>query len=288
MRGTYDGVEYKPFYFFNPNDNFNTLIAWRTPSLFNNEIRAKKKIVWLHDIAYPQQFNPRIIENTDKFIFLSKWHRNNMPSIPDEKIFISNNGINPDDFKVEVEKKPYSMFWGSSYDRGLLPFIQNIFPLIKKELPEATLNVYYGWQNIDKEQFVPELKKLREELTPLLENTEGVKEHGRIGQRELAKAMKESMIYPYASEFGETNNITSQACQASGCYVITTSQAGGTPERVKFGKAIEGDNIYTDKKLQEKFAKECIEYLKNPKKPTEGIVDGFSWATTADSWREIL
>jgi len=289
MRGNYNGVEYKPFYFFSKDDNFNTLIAWRVPALFNEEIRAKKKIVWLHDIAYPQQFNKKIIKNTDKFIFLSKWHRNNMPSIPDNKIFISNNGIEPEQFKEKKEKKPYSMFWGSSYDRGLLPFVKNIFPLIKKELPKATLDVYYGWGNIDKEKDkLPELKKLREELTPLLESTEGVTEHGRIGQNELADVMKETLCYPYASEFGETNNITSQACQASDCYVITTSQAGGTPERIKFGKVIKGNNIYTDKKLQEKFAKEVVSHLKDPKKPLESVVEAFSWETTAKTWEKGL
>ena len=288
MRGNYEGVEYLPFYFFNPKDNFNTLIAWRIPALFNEEIRAKKKIVWLHDIAYPQQFNPKIIENTDKFIFLSKWHRNNMPSIPDDKVFISNNGINPDDFQKEG-KIPYSMFWGSSYDRGLLPFIKNIWPQIKKELPDATLDVYYGWQNIDRELDIlpPEIKQLRKELPPLMEQ-EGITHHGRVGQQELAKAMGQAMCCPYASEFGETNNITSQSCQASGCYVITTSQAGGTPERIKFGKVVDGNDIYTDKKLQEEFAKEVIEYLKAPKNAPDGIVEAFSWTRTAATWQEIL
>jgi len=51
---------------------------------------------------------------------------------------------------------------------------------------------------------------------------------------------------------------------------------------------IKGDNIYTDKKLQEKFAKKVIEYLKAPKKPTQGIVQAFSWQTTASSWDKGL
>jgi glycosyltransferase involved in cell wall biosynthesis len=288
MRGEYDGVEYIPFYHFNPTDNFNTLIAWRNPSFFQNQFRAKKKIVWLHDIAYPAQFSDKAIKNTDKFIFLSKWHRDNMPSIPDEKIFLSNNGIDPELFDGKNEKRPNSLLWTASYDRGLLPFIKNIWPLIKKEIPDVTLDVAYGWQNIDREkEKIPILQKLRDELTPLLKQ-EGIIHHDRLPQQELAELYKTSMVYAYASEFGETNNISSQQAQAGGCYVITTPQAGATPERLIFGELIDGGGIYNDKTQQQKYAKAVIKYLKHPKNAPKGIVERFGWEETAKRWKDGL
>lgn len=292
MRGEYNGVEYLPFYHFDSRDRFDKLIAWRTPGLFNYDIKAKNKIVWLHDIAYPQQFNEKIIKNTDKFIFLSKWHRNNMPSIPDEKIFISNNGINPRDFETLPEKRPNSLFWGASYDRGLLCLIKDIMPLVIKEIPDVTLDVCYGWTNIDKEietspGIYPQLEELRRVLTPLLEQ-HYINHHNRVGHKELAQIMGSCICYPYSSEFGETNNITSQKCQAANTYVITTSQAGGTPERVIFGEVLKGDNIYTDKDFQVNFAKKVVEYLKSPKNSTVDVKEAFSWETTAKSWKDGL
>ncbi|MHA1591201.1 MAG: glycosyltransferase [Candidatus Heimdallarchaeaceae archaeon] len=282
--GIYDGVEYIPYYHFNVKDNYDTLIAWRIPSFFKIDINANKKIVWLHDLAYPEQFDDKATENTDKFIFLSKFHRSNMPSIPDSKIFISNNGIVPDEFKDKQEKKPYSLCWTSSYDRGLLPFMENIFPLIKKEIPEVTLDVAYGWQNIDKEMdIVPEFKNLKEKLVPLLKQ-EGVTEHGRLNHKQIASLYKTSICMPYASEFGETNNISSQKAQASGCYVITTDKAGATPEYLKFGEIIKGKGIYTDREQQIRFAKAVVKYLKAPKNALGGVVEAFSVGMTARGW----
>jgi glycosyltransferase involved in cell wall biosynthesis len=290
-RGVYDGVEYLPFYHFNPQDNFDTLIAWRNPSFFANDIHAKKKIVWLHDIASPQQFSDKAIENTDKFIFLSKWHRNNMPSIPEYKIFISNNGIKAEDFAETKEKRQNSLLWTSSYDRGLLPFIKNIFPLIKKEIPTVTLDVAYGWGNIDKEiELIPSLKELRDELTPLLESDDII-HHGRLNEQEIANLYKTSQILAYASEFGETNNISSQKAQASGCYVLTTSQAGATPEYLKFGDYVNGDGIYTNEKLQKEYARKAIDYLRNPiqdENLRKSIVEAFDWKSTAKTWEKLL
>lgn len=291
MKGTYDGVEYLPYYFFNKSDNFDTLIVWRNPLVFHDRFNAKHAYLWLHDIAHPEHFNDRIYANIDKIFFLSKWHRTNLPDCPDEKVFITNNGINPKDFETLPLKRPNSLFWGSSYDRGLLPFMKNIWPLIKKEIPDVTLDVAYGWQNIEKEfDIIPELKKLYTELNPLLESTPGVTHHGRIPHKALARLMGECMVYPYASEFGETNNMTSQEAQAASCFVITTSQAGGTPERIRFGKVIKGNDIYTNKELQKKFAKEVIATLRT-KLPHIGLParDEFSWSTTAVQWqKEVL
>lgn len=294
MKGIYDGVEYLPYYFFNKKDYFNTLIIWRNPLAFADTFNAKRKYLWLHDIAHPEHFNQKIYDNIDKIMFLSKWHRSNLPDCPEEKVYITNNGINPEDFlNLSGNKKPFSMIWSSSYDRGLLPFMKNIWPLIKKEVPEATLDVAYGWSNIEKEmKQLPHLKQLYTELSPLLENTPGVTHHGRLSHRKLAELMGECTVYPYATQFGETCNITSQKMQAAGVYVVTTSQSGGTPERISnpYGKIIEGKGIYTDKKLQKAFAAAVIkgfntrfnkEYLKD-------LRDKFSWRTTANQWIKDL
>lgn len=290
LRGTYDGVEYKPYYHLNLKDQFNTFISWRNPGIFIEKFAAKKKYLWLHDILYPEMINEKIIENVDKILFLSKWHSENVLTIPKDKIFITNNGINPDDFLNLPEKRPSSLIWSSSYDRGLLPFITNILPLIKDKIPDVTLDVAYGWQNIEKEMgHIPHLKELYTELSPLLESTPGITHHGRLSHKKLADLMGSSMVYPYASEFGETNNITSQKCQAAGCYVITTSQAGGTPERVFFGKVIDGDGVYTDPKLQKQFAEAVIDYLKNKNQPKPvGTGKVFAWSTTANQWVKDL
>lgn len=289
MKGTYGGVEYVPYYFFSPNDTYGTLIAWRSPQVFMRDIKAKRKYLWLHDQAFPERFSKKVFDTVDKVLFLSQWHRKNLPECPDDKAFITNNGIDPRDFKDLPEKRPNSLVWTSSYDRGLLPFLKNIWPLIRKEVPDVTLDVAYGWQNIEKEMDqIPSLKELYQELSPLLENTEGVTHHGRIPHLQVAKLLGSSIVYPYASEFGETNNITSQKAQAAGCYVVTTSGAGGTSERVRYGLYVKCANIYSNSDMQGVFARLVINYLKSPvvmpEKELLDIRDSFSWTATAMQW----
>lgn len=297
MKGVYEGVEYLPYYFFNKRDTFDTLIIWRNPLAFADSFKAKRKYLWLHDIAHPEHFNQKIYDSIDKIFFLSKWHRTNLPDCPEDKVFITNNGINPADFKELPPKRPNSLIWSSSYDRGLLPFMKNIWPLIKKEIPDVTLDVAYGWNNIEKEmELIPSLKQLYTELSPILENTPGVTHHGRISHKALAQLMGSSMVYPYASEFGETCNMTSMECQAAGCYVITTSEAGGTKERVVpgLGLVVSTKGIYTNKLSQIEFAKAVIRYLKHPEilsDPVKGKAnpDYFSWKKTTNQWiKEVL
>lgn len=91
--GIIDGVTYLPYYKFNKLDHFNILIAWRQLGFFDDELDAKKKYVWLHDIPNKMEYTPERWDKVDKIIVLSKWHREQIDHVPDNKIFISTNGI---------------------------------------------------------------------------------------------------------------------------------------------------------------------------------------------------
>lgn len=91
--GDIDGVNWLPYYKFNLNDRFNIIIAWRNPKFFEQNIEAKKRYVWCHDIQNPLDYSDKAIENTTKFMFLSKWHRDNVPKLSEDKIWITSNGI---------------------------------------------------------------------------------------------------------------------------------------------------------------------------------------------------
>lgn len=92
-RGEYGGVTYLPYYFFNINDKFNILIGWRNVGLFDNKIQSRRNYLWLHDIQNPQEYTKSRVDRITKIFPLSKWHRDNMPNVPDEKFMISANGV---------------------------------------------------------------------------------------------------------------------------------------------------------------------------------------------------
>jgi hypothetical protein len=91
--GEYDGVVYKNHYDINWKDNFNVFIAWRNIAVFDMPIRAKKTYLWNHDIQNPMTYTPERVARIDKCMFLSKWHRDNVPALSDSKVMLTSNGI---------------------------------------------------------------------------------------------------------------------------------------------------------------------------------------------------
>src|SRR5258708_7272794 len=91
--GEIDGVRWLPYYKFNVLDNFNILIVWRQLGLFDSPLKAKKTYFWAHDVQNPLEWKPERYNKMTKAIFLSKWQRENVPDLPEEKVMISSNGI---------------------------------------------------------------------------------------------------------------------------------------------------------------------------------------------------
>ncbi len=92
--GDYEGVSYRPYYEVNWNDNFNILISWRQIGLFDLPVKAKKTYLWNHDIQNPMEYKPERVNKIDKVMFLSKWHRDNVPQLDESKVMYTANGIN--------------------------------------------------------------------------------------------------------------------------------------------------------------------------------------------------
>lgn len=92
-QGEHEGVVWLPYYKLNKKDEFNIVIAWRQLGFFDMDFKAKKKYVWNHDIQNAMEYTPERIAKIDKVMFLSKWHRENVPNLPEEKVFLTSNGI---------------------------------------------------------------------------------------------------------------------------------------------------------------------------------------------------
>lgn len=92
--GVYDGVTYKHYNTINWNDNFNILILWRSPHLVGlPNVKAKKLFYDAHDIENMSNWRPDKVQKIDKVFFKSKWHRRNLPNIPEHKAVIISNGV---------------------------------------------------------------------------------------------------------------------------------------------------------------------------------------------------
>ncbi|MFW6135036.1 MAG: glycosyltransferase [Elusimicrobiota bacterium] len=291
MAGEYDGVIYKNFWEINWKDHFNILILWRYPDILDADIKADFIGIDMHDVGDPNDFIERRLNKIDKIFVKTKAHRTLYPEIPDEKFAIINNGIDLERFNQEVKRNPYKLVYSSTVDRGL-GVLMDLFPRIKKEIPEAELHLYYGFKTFEAlEKDNPAQMRFFRSLKEKIENTEGVVNHGRLGQRELAKEFLSAGIWVYPTAFYEISCITAMEAQAGGCIPVTSYYAA-LKETVINGIMIEGEN--DSKKYQDKWVEAVVNILKNPenykeyRRKTIEEAKQFSWDNTAQLWDKEL
>lgn len=290
MSGTYDGVEYLPWQAMSLNDKFNIMISWRGHDL--RDVKAEKKFVWLHDVPNHNTFTVESIKHIDKILVLSNYHRSLLPSfVPDDKVFITSNGINLEDFFDKgIIRNPKRMIYTSSYDRGIEHLLK-IWEDVRKEVPDAELHIYYGWNTYD-EMVKKGVRnpKFKEIMLPYM-TQEGVFEQGRVGHKLLVKELQMSGLWVYPSHFEEISCISAMKAQASGCVPVCTNYAA-LAETVKAGIVIEG-NCKNEETIQ-KFKEEVIAILKDGKKQEKIRKEvlthktEFGWNTVAKKWHEEL
>lgn len=176
----------------------------------------------------------------------------------------------------------HRVVYTSSYDRGLEHLLK-IWPLVKKEVPDAELHIFYGWQLFDRFYAGnPSSMAWKQRQLEMMEKV-GAIDHGRLPQKELAEFMRESGVWAYPTHFGEINCISAIKAQAYGCEPVVVNYAA-LKETVQFGRKVDGD-IY-DEETQTAFAKELIDALEHPMSD-EKREDMMQWAKSKYSWDTI-
>jgi len=278
--GEYDGVRYINTHKFNSNDKHNILVAWRM-NIFPYIKSVKQKIIWLHDLPITFDWGKEVVDGIDKIIVLSEYHKSLLPKeIPDEKIFVSSNGIVPEQFEEldKIERKLHRIIYASSYNRGLEKILRD-WQKIRKEVSDAELHIFYGWEVYDrfvKEGYIKDTgwKQMMIELM----KQDGVYEHGRVGHYELLEEYAKSGVYAYPSTYtGEINCIALTKAVACGCNVVTNDFAvlkERSPNAVK----------------DEEFTEEVIRQLKEGKRLeiNREYIKENSWETIAKDWKGRL
>ena len=230
--GTYDGVKYENYEYFD-DVKCDVLVFWRQPSyVFELKTRynATQTFLWLHDTMPEHEILPVKHDLTGIFV-LSGFHASLYPNLRD-KLIRTTNGINLSHFEKKVERDPYKIVYGSSYDRGLKELLE-MWGDIKAYEPRATLNVFYGMKAIQDEQFRDEIKHLL--------NQEGVTDLGRISHEKVAKEFLSAGVWAYPCWFPEIS------CHPAGTRVMTES--GEKPiEKVLFADVDAGKDPFISRK----------------------------------------
>ena len=233
-----NGVEYlqlEEFQHFADRHFIDVFIVSRYTSTLKYQVRAHKKYFWVHDISAIQDTENAVVlkdhmSAIDRVFCLSPWHREYVAQyhqISLDKIWLTGNGIDLLRFEQKKEKIVNRFIYSSSPDRSL-DRVLRLFPAIKRVLPDATLHIYYGFDNWEKsllQRNDKEQQLLWNEIHDGLDQ-EGVFYHGRVDQDTLAAAFIESDIWLYPTSFAETFCITALEAQASRTLCICTPVAG--------------------------------------------------------------
>lgn len=280
-------VEWKQYWEINTQDEFDVLISWRAPHFFDHEWKARKKYLWLHDVLPEAEITQERIDGFDKAIFVSKYHaaRPEFKLIPDEKKFISGNGIDPENFEKydgKFKRDSKRMIYMSANERGLR-VLYDIWPEVKAAVPDAILDIYYGWHSFDAiNKDNPERMAWKASMVQKAKELDGVTERGRIGQDELHQEIFKSGIFAYPCTFPEVNCITAQKAMAGGAVPVTSDFAV-MKDIIKYGQQVPMPSFSPND--IEFYKDTLIKWLTNPKEQDKVRPAMMKWARKTFDWK---
>jgi FkbM family methyltransferase len=321
--GIYDGVRYV--------DNsdakldrtiYDIVIVSRTVKPFiANEYpfipTAKKRILWLHDtfIEGDQITEQLVVSGKIDHIFtLSDWHTTYILNsthgpkrnfeVLKKRVFQTRNGAVCHIPEVDLSKKdPNHFVYNSSATKGMIPLLEDIWPEIKKKLPQAHLTVIGGYYRFREgaapdaqENTVEQLSK-RQDLKNL-----GVTFTGVIPQQQIAAILSNAWMMLYPGAFPETFGISALESLLYKTPLVTT-RFGALEETAidlacyHIDYAIEPNSLFPhiNKEAQvQKFIDKFLEaystpYLHQQKQNYCDIVkDVAGWDTVALQWKQFF
>ena len=271
---------------YQEKEPFDVLIAWRSPyAVKKQKQKAKRVYLWPHDVSMGEVPEENILEFQD-VLWLSDWQRNqwgekNPGFLKFQNVF--GNGIITEQFQTQTPRKnPYSCIYGSNYGQGL-DHLLDIWPEVKKAFPEATLDVYYGWNHwgylTPREE--AKMKEQFEELKAL-----GVTDHGRVGHEELNRAYETASFWTYPLRLHETFCITALRAQLSGAVPVIVDKTA-LKETVRHGYKTESKDEYLQLLL--KALAEAPKITdKERQKMGDFITKEYTWKAIAEKWNVLF
>jgi glycosyltransferase involved in cell wall biosynthesis len=301
-----NGVEWWNSEEFVPNEKFKVLIASRIPDVFGATLAAEKKYLWMHDVNVGPNMIP-YLDLPDKIVGLTNWHAQHMSRLyqtPMDRFHVIPNGIELDLYDLSKRKDndgKLRFIWSSSADRGLGTLI-SMWPQIKEMYPTSQLDVYYGWNIIDKmiargDRRAGYLLRLKIDILSNIDalggEEAGIYQHGRIPQHELAKRQLESHIWGYPTDFMETFCITALEMQAAGVIPITSRLAALTEVVANDGLMIEGwplNNDYQKRwlKLLDSVVDSQPEQVDEMRQLGRSHAEQFTWDAAYSKWNDLF
>lgn len=289
--GEYDGVIYDHYENCNPDAYCDIAVLWREPSYLDMSFNAGRIFLDLHDVPEPIEYTLERMAKLDKILVKSAFHRTMLPEIPDSKFVVISNGIDKNFLTdSKLDRQWNKLVYASSHYRGLEKMLTYGWPIIKKQVPDAELGIYYGWHLFDRVYGRDKEKLKWKAHIEELESQPGVKDFGRVGQQELSNIELQSNILYYGCTFKEIDCITVRQAALVGCIPFTTAYAA--LESKPYSVKAYGDPVAVA--TQENLAQMIVGAIKtgevtvsNKQVRIEELRSQFSSAALQESWEAV-
>jgi glycosyltransferase involved in cell wall biosynthesis/tetratricopeptide (TPR) repeat protein len=233
--GIHDGVVWN--HWWNLNKRFNpcdVFVSWRNLVGTRSPELAKVRAAWMHDVPIPAMIKRRVVEEVELILPVSKYHvglfKDALHPSFHPKIIATKNGLAQCDLVAPAQEwngKGFRAIYASSPVRGLEELLVEVWPKILREIPDAELDVFYGFTKYWDEHMsgAAERRRWREGVERLLRDTRGVRYHGMVPQHQLAQAFSQAHFWLYPTSFPEVSCITAMKAQAMGAIPATSGYA---------------------------------------------------------------
>lgn len=246
------GVEWWPSMEWNPLEPFSVFVSSRAPEVFDSYLRSRVNLLWMHDVNAREELLPdrgsfgSRWAKIDSVLALSDWHAHHLRRLygmPASMVQVMRNGIEPSAFVPFQDlqlahRREMRFVYASSPDRGL-DVLLGLWEKVRQKWPEATLDIFYGWDAIDRIIAaypgtdtgigLSQFRGWIEEMLDALGREEGgVRWRGRVPQAQMQAELAQVSMWLYPTYFCETSCITALEMQAAGVVPVTSRLAALT------------------------------------------------------------
>lgn len=224
-----DGVCYMPVGMYEDyakHNEFDLLIATRDPRIVSFVSQARKKVLWMHDIAVKRGMGRAFeqLEFTfDEVWAVSEWHRQQIheaTGYPLKNIVALRNGIVPIE-TISAGREAKTLLYAARPERGLDNLIKP--GGVMDCLPDYKLRVAMY------DHFPEHMRSYYEMIFARMKAMPNVEYVGAKTQQELRQMMADAEAYIYPTQFEETSCIIARECIEQGLPFLTTKE-GALPE----------------------------------------------------------
>lgn len=215
----------------NAQSPVDLLIVVRDPGLAILHSAARKKVLWMHDIATKKGMGAAFGQMSwaiDEVWTVSEWHRQQVhkaTEYPLENIFALRNGIAKQEvLDLGLGRTPRQLFYAARPERGLDNLIKP--GGIMDNLPDFHLKVAMY------QHFPDHMKGYYEQVFRRMAEMPNVEYVGGLSNKDVRQLLHDSEAYIYPTQFEETSCILAREAIEQRCPLFTT-RVGALPETVQ-------------------------------------------------------